>query len=114
MVESANKVVVQARLKGAGMHWHPSHINPMLALCSAICSLRWQEAWQEVLHHEQVKQLADRRAQATTRCQAMLASTLLLLLRFRPPTPPPAPPVPAPVARVTPPPATLPGSSCPS
>ncbi|EFH82218.1 ISKra4 family transposase [Ktedonobacter racemifer] len=28
MVESANKVVVEARLKGAGMHWEPSHVNP--------------------------------------------------------------------------------------
>ena len=40
MVESANKVVVQARLKGAGMHWEPTHVNPMLALRSAACSER--------------------------------------------------------------------------
>lgn len=32
MVESANKLVMQARLKGAGMHWEPAHVNPMLAL----------------------------------------------------------------------------------
>ena len=30
-VESANKGVVQARLKGAGMRWERSHVNPMLA-----------------------------------------------------------------------------------
>jgi len=29
MVESANKLVVEARLKGAGRHWQPSHVNPM-------------------------------------------------------------------------------------
>ncbi|GHO71374.1 hypothetical protein KSC_102660 [Ktedonobacter sp. SOSP1-52] len=28
MVESANKVVMQARLKRAGMHWEPSNVNP--------------------------------------------------------------------------------------
>ena len=38
MVESANKVVVQARLKGAGMHWEPTHVNPMLALRTAACN----------------------------------------------------------------------------
>lgn len=35
MVETANKVVVQARLKGAGMHWEPTHVNPMVALRTA-------------------------------------------------------------------------------
>ena len=29
--ESANKVVVEARLKGPGMHWASFHLNPMLA-----------------------------------------------------------------------------------
>jgi hypothetical protein len=32
MVGSANKLLVQARLKGAGMHWEPAHVNPLLAL----------------------------------------------------------------------------------
>src|SRR5258708_3955299 len=32
MVGSANKLVVEARLKGAGMYWKPCHLNPMLAL----------------------------------------------------------------------------------
>jgi hypothetical protein len=32
VVESANKLVVEARLKGAGMHWEGSHVNPMLTL----------------------------------------------------------------------------------
>ncbi|MGH2524189.1 MAG: ISKra4-like element ISKra4 family transposase, partial [Anaerolineales bacterium] len=31
-VESANKLVVEARLKGAGMHWARPHVDPMLAL----------------------------------------------------------------------------------
>lgn len=44
-VESANKLVVQARLKGPGMHWHREQVNPMLALRNVICNDRWQESW---------------------------------------------------------------------
>jgi hypothetical protein len=29
-VEIANKLVVEARLKGAGMHWARSNVNPLL------------------------------------------------------------------------------------
>jgi hypothetical protein len=43
-VESANKGVVEFRLKGAGMRWAEDHLNPMLALRSAACSDRWDEA----------------------------------------------------------------------
>jgi hypothetical protein len=43
--ESANKVVVEARLKGAGMHWQREHVNPMLALRNIVCNDRWEEAW---------------------------------------------------------------------
>jgi len=44
-VESANKLVVEARLKGAGMHWARPHVDPMLALRNIACSDRWEEAW---------------------------------------------------------------------
>lgn len=44
-VESANKLVVEARLKGSGMHWNPAQVDPMLALRSALCSDRWTAAW---------------------------------------------------------------------
>ena len=47
MVESANKVVVEARLKGAGMHWSRLSVNPLLALRNAVCNDRWAEAWQQ-------------------------------------------------------------------
>ena len=30
-MESANKLVVEARLKGAGMHWARGNVNPLLA-----------------------------------------------------------------------------------
>ncbi|WP_420799352.1 hypothetical protein [Ktedonospora formicarum] len=49
MVESANKLVVQARLKGSGMHWQHDHVNPMLALRNAVCNERWQEMWRKAL-----------------------------------------------------------------
>ena len=45
MVESGNKLVVQARLKGAGMHWAEQHVNPMLALRNILCSGRWKQDW---------------------------------------------------------------------
>jgi hypothetical protein len=47
-VESANKLVVEARLKGAGMHWAREHVNPMVALHNIVCSDRWEEAWPQI------------------------------------------------------------------
>lgn len=44
-MESGNKVVIEARLKGAGMHWAIPHVNPMAALRNILCSDRWEEAW---------------------------------------------------------------------
>ena len=41
-VESANKLVVEDRLKGAGMHWTDRQVNPMLALRNAVCNDRWE------------------------------------------------------------------------
>lgn len=56
MVESANKLVVEDRLKGAGMHWAEANINPMLALRNAVCNERWAEVW-EVIEREQQRQV---------------------------------------------------------
>ena len=68
------------------------------------------EAWQDksLEHHAQVS--AKRQHVATTRSQSQLASLLLLLLRFLPPSPKPAPLSPT----LAQPAATLPGSSRPS
>lgn len=68
-VESANKLVVEARLKGAGMRWAEAQVNPMLALRNSVCSDRWAEAWpqiatrlrQQVAHGRQVRQQHRRR-----------------------------------------------------
>jgi hypothetical protein len=52
-VESSNKLVVEARLKGSGMHWARPHVNPMLALRNMLVTtagtkpghrLRWRYA----------------------------------------------------------------------
>jgi hypothetical protein len=51
-VESGNKVVVEARLKGAGMHWARAHVNPMVALRTAMCSDRWQEARLQIVAYQ--------------------------------------------------------------
>jgi hypothetical protein len=52
-VESANKLVVEARLKGAGMHWARANVNPMLALRNAVCNARWGQARSQILTHLQ-------------------------------------------------------------
>lgn len=49
MVESANKLVVEARLKGSGMHWAAGHVDAMLGLRTIACADRWQEAWPQIV-----------------------------------------------------------------
>lgn len=48
IVESGNKLVVEARLKGSGMHWADDNVNPMLALRNILCSDRWKEEWPKI------------------------------------------------------------------
>ena len=57
--ESANKTVVEARLKGSGMHWARGHVDPLVALRTVACADRWAEAWPQIT--------AQRREQAATR-----------------------------------------------
>jgi hypothetical protein len=47
-VESANKLLVEARLKGAGMHWARCHVDPLAALRTVVCADRWAEAWPQI------------------------------------------------------------------
>jgi hypothetical protein len=61
-VESANKLVVEERMKGPGMHWAEANVNPMLALRNAICSDRWVEVWTQI-EQEQRRQERARRMQ---------------------------------------------------
>jgi hypothetical protein len=80
MVESANKLVVEDRLKGAGMHWAEMNVNPMLALRNAWCSDRWAESWQ-VIEREQRRQVVVQRQARRARHQPGLG---------QPPAVPPA------------------------
>lgn len=45
IAESANKLLVEERLKGPGMHWKPENVDPMLALRCSAASGRWQRDW---------------------------------------------------------------------
>jgi hypothetical protein len=68
MVESANKSVVEARLKGAGMHWQRTHVDPMLALRNLVCNDRWSQEWPQI--HAQL--LAQAKAQRMHPCRQRL------------------------------------------
>lgn len=61
-VESANKLVVEARLKGSGMHWTREHVDAMLALRNIVCNDRWDEAWPQIT--TQLRQQAQQRRMA--------------------------------------------------
>ena len=75
-MESGNKVVVEARLKGAGMHWAIPHVNPMLTLRNIFCSERWQEGWQQITitlrqqEHQRRKELHQKH-----KCDSLQTST---------------------------------------
>ena len=47
-IESANKLVVENRMKGAGMSWAEENVNPMLALRNMACSNRWDSSWKQI------------------------------------------------------------------
>jgi hypothetical protein len=62
-VESANKLVVEARLKGSGMHWARAHVNSLVALRTIACADRWAEAWPHIERHlrDHARQVRARR-----------------------------------------------------
>jgi hypothetical protein len=62
MVESGNKLVVEVRLKGAGMHWQRLHVDALLALRNIICSDRWSKEWPRIV--DQLRQQTQHRRQA--------------------------------------------------
>jgi len=92
-VESANKLVVEARFKGAGMHWARPNVNPLLSLRGAACSDRWDERWNQLCGHIQQERAAHRRERHPLRQPLPVAD----------PVEPVALPVPPPVAEPTPP-----------
>jgi hypothetical protein len=91
IVESGNKVVMQARLKGPGMHWEPAHVNPMLALRISACNDRWDESTELARAHRQQQRLEQRRTRQHQRYERLLrpllVGILLLTSRSKPSTP---------------------------
>jgi hypothetical protein len=81
-VESANKLVVEARLKGPGMRWARPHVDPMVALRTIEANDRWEEAWPQITH--ELQDAARRRTGARHRGH-----------RTSPPPRPPIVPTPA-------------------
>lgn len=72
MVESANKLVVEARLKGAGMHWERRHVDAMLGLRNIVCSDRWQEEWPRIADRLRQEAMQRRKQQREKRRLAKL------------------------------------------
>jgi len=75
-VESGNKVVVEARLKGAGMHWARPHVNPMVALRDLLCSVRWEHDWPQIATRVRADHLKQRQQRQRVRwMQRRVATT---------------------------------------
>jgi hypothetical protein len=95
-VESGNKLGVQARLKGPGMHWARRHVNPMLVLRSAYCSNRWEAIWLALaaeLRQERKTQAAARRPSPPA---SPVPASVPVAVPALPSAPPPASPPPVP------------------
>jgi len=88
-VESANKLVVEARLKGAGRRWAEASVNPMVGLRGALCSGRWGEAWAAIAAARRPR--ADR-PQPAAAPAASAASVAAPVRRPRHPAVPAVPP----------------------
>jgi hypothetical protein len=86
--ESANKVVVEARLKGSGMHWARTNVNPLVALRTVACTDRWANVWPCIC--ERLR--ADAEQHRQTRWRA----------RHPKPTPPPIALLPPPAMAIAP------------
>jgi hypothetical protein len=92
MVESANKLVVEARLKGTGMRWERKNVNPMLALRNGVCNDRWQETWDTASQQRRDLRVLHRHDRAAQRQQAKQEALKQDLVEpFPPALPPPAP-----------------------
>ena len=71
-VESANKLVVEARLKGAGMRWQEANVNPMLVLRNAVCNRDWQQTWTSARAHRGGLRRHERQADSQQRLSRAL------------------------------------------
>jgi hypothetical protein len=87
VVESANKAVVEARLKGAGRRWAEANVNPLVALRGAVCSDRWAAAWAAIARsrREQARRAPAAAAAAAAPPAASAASVAAPVRRPRHP-----------------------------
>ena len=53
MSESGHKVVMQRRMKQAGMRWAEHNVNAMLSLRTALCNGRWEATWKAITEQAQ-------------------------------------------------------------
>jgi hypothetical protein len=83
MVESGNKVVMQARLKGPGMHWAAEHVNPMLALRTFACNDRWEEVAESVDAHLHRQKVAQRQRHQSQRYDELLRRVQVCMLLWQ-------------------------------
>jgi hypothetical protein len=88
-VESAHILVVQSRMKQAGMRWEPSHVNAMLAMRNLACNERWTEGWTAIRQGWCQQELAGR-AQRAVRPGPSGASASPAAPTVLPPAEPPA------------------------
>jgi hypothetical protein len=86
-VESGNKVVIEERLKGAGMRWRRDHANAMAARRTVVDNDRWGEAWPQIAGQLR----AQARLAATARRRARLAHHPAPPRLAVTPSPPPLP-----------------------
>ncbi len=87
-VESGNKLVVEARLKGSGMHWARSHVDPMLALRNIVCNDRWEEAWPQIVVYLRQRDAARRAERQRKRREARVPVAVDSLMMAEPALPP--------------------------
>lgn len=88
-VESANKLVVEARLKGAGMRWQGTNVNPMLVLRNAVCNRDWQQTWTTARAYQGTLRRRERQADSQQQLSGalwMLAYWSLRLTRLSQPS----------------------------
>jgi len=71
-VESANKLVVEVRLKGAGMRWCRHNVNPMLVLRNAVCNREWKQTWEASRAYRHTLRSQHRQAQSHQRLESAL------------------------------------------
>jgi hypothetical protein len=75
IAESGNKVVMQRRMKQAGMRWKETSLNPMLALRNLLCNKRWSAGWPGIYQ----QRLIDKRHKRLQQIQPTASSPPLTL-----------------------------------